>query len=367
MIYDFAVSGASFAGLSFSQACTAQGRKGIILEKKKSHHDFIHTTGIVVQETADLVNLPLHLCKKINAVKLYSPSLKSMTLTRPGYNFYCTDTSEFLTEMLRSVEASGVKICMATPFKNAQRQNGLLKVNHDIHTKFLVGADGARSKVAKHFNLSQNKKFLTGIEWEFDRIGKVDDQCLHVFISKKYAPGYIGWIVPGPVSYQVGLAVKDGLKPNLKPFIEHLSKRFDFSQSTVFNHRGGLIPCGGPLPNSGNDKVLLLGDAAGTVSPLTAGGIHKAIEIGSTAGIWLHNYLNNDGSRPDKVMRECTPSYRFKNIMRSGMNQLQPSDKVIDHLFESRLFKSFAQTVFFHHRGIFSFKAWKDIVGLLKT
>ena len=35
MIYDFAVAGGSFAGISFALSCSQFGRKGIILEKKK--------------------------------------------------------------------------------------------------------------------------------------------------------------------------------------------------------------------------------------------------------------------------------------------------------------------------------------------
>jgi flavin-dependent dehydrogenase len=99
---------------------------------------------------------------------------------------------------------------------------------------------------------------------------------------------------------------------------------------------------------------------------LTAGGIHKAIEIGNMAGSWVHDYLNDEALRPDKVMKKNTPSYNFKSLMRRSMNSLQPNDRLIDSLFESKFFRSFAQTIFFHHRGLLSVRAWKDLWGMMR-
>ena len=267
--------------------------------------------------------------------------------------------------MLKRAEASGVKVQMGQSFKSCFSQNDILTINNQFKSRFLVGADGAKSQVAQNFGLSKNRAFLTGVEWEFDSIPRCNDQCLHVFISKKYAPGYIGWIVPGPNSFQVGLAVKDGLKPDIRGFIGHISKCFDLSRSTVINRRGGLIPCGKPVKNVGFDNVLLLGDAAGTVSPLTAGGIHKAIELGVEAGSWVNNYLNG-GIEPAVKMKKVIPSYQFKGFLRQGFDKAQPADLMVNLLFESKIFKAFAQTVFFHNRGFFSKEAWKDFWSLIR-
>ena len=71
-----------------------------------------------------------------------------------------------------------------------------------------MGADGARSRVARHCGLGQVRQFLYGVEYEFP--GAVLDQpdALHCFISKRYAPGYIGWIAQNPTGIQAGLALR---------------------------------------------------------------------------------------------------------------------------------------------------------------
>ena len=69
-----------------------------------------------------------------------------------------------------------------------------------ITARFVLGADGARSHVARAFGLARNRRFLAGVEAEFAATGEPDaktDDYLHCFLDSRLAPGYLGWIVPG--------------------------------------------------------------------------------------------------------------------------------------------------------------------------
>ena len=48
----------------------------------------------------------------------------------------------------------------------------------------------------------------------------------------------------------------------------------------ILSRRGGPIPCSGIVRPLATEQVMLIGDAAGMVSPLTAGGIHNALRFG---------------------------------------------------------------------------------------
>jgi digeranylgeranylglycerophospholipid reductase len=52
--------------------------------------------------------------------------------------------------------------------------------------------------VAAKFDFDQNRKFLTGLEVEYDALENVDPGYLHCFINSDLAPGYIGWAASGP-------------------------------------------------------------------------------------------------------------------------------------------------------------------------
>lgn len=77
-----------------------------------------------------------------------------------------------------------------------------------------------------------------------------------------------------------GLACLSSHSVDLRGFIRRIDPLFGLSGRRVLEKRGGIIPIGGLLRNFFSEGVMLLGDAAGMVSPLTAGGIHRAYLYG---------------------------------------------------------------------------------------
>jgi flavin-dependent dehydrogenase len=224
-----------------------------------------------------------------------------------------------------------------------------------------VGADGAKSTIARQFNLGRNHNYLLGVENEVAWHDAIDPNFLHVFLDPILAPGYIGWIVPGVNALQVGLATRYPNKPALKHFMRKLGAHFAIDWQ-VLGQRGGLIPCGGVVSPLARGRVCLLGDAAGMVSPLTAGGIHPAIEIGEALGEAVADYLQADGKPPHHQLRSQLPAYRVKRNLRRLFDTFTPPTAVYNHMIGHPFFKRIAQIIFFHHRGLFCKEAWRDIL-----
>ncbi|NND65554.1 MAG: NAD(P)/FAD-dependent oxidoreductase [Gammaproteobacteria bacterium] len=360
---DLAVVGGSFAGLACAKRAAERGIDTIVLDRKASAGIKPHTTGILVKEAAQLLDdCPSAVVRRIEGIRLYSPSLTSLNLQSPQYFFLATDTERLLHWMSEQAIASGARCHYDTYINQIERKNDLWQIqNSSLCSRYLIAADGAQSKTARLLNLDCNQKFLCGVEYEFDEIVGLDREFLHVFLDHELAPGYIGWIVPGVHSIQVGLAARLPHKPNLTTFINKLRCLYDFSKSQRLAKRGGLIPCGGPLKNFTTDNAMTLGDAAGMVSPLTAGGIHTALQLGATAGDAIADYLMNRGKNPARVIKKTCPNYRTKKMLRRLNDTWSPSNKTIDRFFDSPAFRSFAQVIFFHNRGLFSWQAWREL------
>lgn len=359
---DLTIVGGGFSGLACAQAAALRGVNTLVLERKAAIGDRIHTTGILVKEIADHIDVPRNLTRKVSGVRLYSPNGKWIDLVSPGYYFLATDTAGMLRWQAERALEAGATIRVGTPFTSATpTPGGWVFPDLNLESRFLIGCDGAKSKVAEICGLAANRQYLVGVESEWEGIAGIDDSKLHVFLDAQLAPGYIGWIVPGVGIHQIGLAAHERLSPRLEPFIAKMQRLFDFSRAQSLGKRGGLIPCGGSLGKISAKRSLLLGDAAGTVSPLTAGGIHPALELGRLAGVALADHLLDGGPPPDELLRRHTPRYRMKSLLRQGFSRWQPPNLLYDLLLANPLFRRFAQTVFFHHRGLLSAQAWRDL------
>ena len=334
------IVGAGFAGLACARACAARGLRTVVLERKPAVGSSPHTTGILVKEAADAWDVPRAITRTIRGVRLYAPSLRSVDLASPGYSFLATDTPALLRWFARQAEESGAEIRTGVEWDGAR------------DGAFLVGADGPRSRVARTVGLGINREFLTGVEAEFEGVRGVDESVLHCFLDPALAPGYLGWVVPGVGITQVGLACR---RPRLEPFLRKVSRVFDFGAARVVQRRAGLIPVGGTVRPFAAKGVLLVGDAAGLVSPLTGGGIHTALHHGRRAGLAIADHLL-DGT-PE--MRVEYPRFAWKLLLRRLFDLRWPA-RLMDGALANPAFRALAQTVFFHHRGLFSAAAWRD-------
>src|ERR1700730_4720634 len=265
--YDLVIVGGGFAGLTCAQAAAARGASTVVLERKKRAGGACHTTGLLVKEVADAWDFPRRLFRRIHGVRLYAPNLRRLDFVSPGYYFLATDTPSLLEWMTDEANEAGAEIRLGAAYAGATRSEfGVQLARHDIEGRFLVGCDGARSAVARDFRLGRNMQFLAGVEGEFEGIGDLDDDRLHVFLDSDLAPGYIAWVVPGLETTQVGLAARQPNPPRLGALVKKLSRLFNFDRARLVGRRGGLIPCGGPVRPFRRDSVMLLGDAAGMVS-----------------------------------------------------------------------------------------------------
>jgi digeranylgeranylglycerophospholipid reductase len=348
---DLVIVGASFAGLICARSAALRGLKVMVIESKTDPGARIHTTGILVKEAAEEVDTPAKFSRIIHGVRLYSPSLKSIELRAPGYYFLTTDTAGLVRWLADEARHAGAELICGRKVEVARRENGKIVLPQSgIITRYLVGADGARSTVARLFNLGRNEKFLTGLEIEYQNLPKADPDLLHCFLDTRLARGYLAWVAPAPGFFQVGLATIADAKPDLKAFLNHTETLFGYSSAAIKERRSGLIPCGGPVNDFAASNVLLIGDAAGHVSPLTGGGIRLAFRYGRRAGQLIADHLLRHGPPPETILAMELPSFTKKRVLRKVMN-LGPPNWLYDMLIGTPAMNWFARRVYFHRRA----------------
>ena len=360
--YDLVIIGAGFAGLVCARVAAERGLQVAVVEKKPEPGVQLHTTGIVVKEAAEELRIPQHLTRAVRGVRLYAPNMRHIDLESPGYYFLATDTAGVLRWLADEAERAGAALIFGTAFESARQDDGGVILDAPaIRTRYLVGADGARSAVARCFGLGVNRRMLVGVESEYVGIAGVDPDRLHCFLDTHLSPGYIGWAVPGVGVTQIGLAGRLGEKPSADGLAEKLGSVFDFSAARLVERRAGPIPVGGRVRPLAAPNVLLMGDAAGLVSPLTAGGIHPAFRYGKRAGQVISDHLLDGGPDPGQVLAREYPHYRWKALLRRALDR-DPPNLVYDWTLGLPPMRALARLVYFHHEGLKSRAGWRAML-----
>jgi len=138
----------------------------------------------------------------------------------------------------------------------------------------------------------------------------------------------------------------------MSAFLEKISPLFDFRRLQPASVRAGMIPCGGVVHPVAAKRLLLVGDAAGLVSPVTAGGIHTALKHGLAAGYAIADYLAGKRDDPSGWFVQSYPRFRAKRALRFMFDHFQ-SDFVFNLLLGTRPMRLAAGMIYFHHKGVF--------------
>ncbi|MEU7747106.1 NAD(P)/FAD-dependent oxidoreductase [Nonomuraea sp. NPDC049158] len=293
---DVLVVGAGLAGLRTARSLARRGLKVMVVDRRRSLSTGIRTTGIFVRRTLDDFDLPDHLLGPgIRDVLLYPPSRREpIRLTSDRDEYRVADMAGIYEHARRAAESAGARVLLGVRYVGASRGFVRFAGTDPVTTRFIIGADGARSRVARDLGLDVNRRSLLGAELVHPIAPGTAAPAFHCVLDPRVAPGYLGWVIDDGQHAHVGVA---GYPDAMRTGIRHLLDAFaaDAPGRAVptgpVERRGGPIPVGGVLRRLACPAGLLVGDAAGAVSPLTAGGLDPCLRMSEWAAAVAAGYL----------------------------------------------------------------------------
>jgi digeranylgeranylglycerophospholipid reductase len=300
---DVLVIGAGPAGSSTAKHAALNGANVILMDKKSEIGSPKRCAEGVSKEGLKKLGIEPNsrwVTKELSGVRLISPNgtdvwMKEDQVKLPEAG-YILERKVFDKFMAMDAARAGATIMIKTLARGMRKDYDGYIVScesmgedFEIKAKIVVGADGPESRVGRWGGLKtavKPKNMESGIQFEMVGLEMEDPDVIEFYFGS-VAPGGYAWIFPkGDDIANVGLGIVSTVTD--KSAYEHLVEFVKNCPATqnaqpVELNVGG-DPVGGMIKNLVKDNLMIVGDAAGHVNPLTGGGIITALEAGMYAG-----------------------------------------------------------------------------------
>ena len=305
--YDVVVVGGGPAGCMAARYAAKAGVSTLLLEEHASIGEPVHCAGLISRRA--LAESELHrpekfISREIKGAVVYSPS-QQLLLESPTQRAFAVRRDLFDRELAHAAVKAGAELVLKCRAKAVQigdagcvltiateRPN----VTQKITTRVVIGADGVRSTVARSVGLRTAQRCLRCAQIEGDY--EAESDYAEIFVGKDIAPGFFAWAIPlnSRRRARIGLCIDRKYSSENSPsaflkrnLAEHrvLTQKFG---NEIFHRSAGAIP----LPMNGRrgktayvtrgSGILLVGDAAAQIKPITGGGVYYGLRCGKLAG-----------------------------------------------------------------------------------
>ena len=146
-----------------------------------------------------------------------------------------------------------------------------------VRASYLVGADGANGVVARAAGLGDG--IVRGVALEgnvpWSALGQ-ERYASAAWVELGVVPGGYGWVFPKGDHANLGVGGWMAEGPRLRDHLDRLARAHDVDPAALTEVRGHRLPMRELGAAAARGRILLVGDAAGLVDPLSGDGMYEA-------------------------------------------------------------------------------------------
>lgn len=315
--FDVIVVGGGPSGATAANELALQGRRVMLLERA---FRIKPCGGAVPPCLLDEFEIPDHLVvAKINAARMISPTNKTVDMPIKGTFVGMVDRDVFDPWLRQRAHDNGADLRIGAFKSLTYNEQGHVEITyqsktdaremHTVTARAVIGADGARSKVAK-----QAIPCASTLKWvmayheivkapKYQANDHYDPSRCDVWYQGELSPDFYAWVFPhgNHASIGVGSEHKSFSAPDA---VTKLRAKTDLAECDTVRKEGAPIPMK-PLKRWDDGRgVLLSGDAAGVVAPASGEGIYYAMLCGRLSAAAIESFLNTGNASALKQSRK---------------------------------------------------------------
>jgi len=279
MARDVAVVGGGPAG-SRAAALLAKDWDVAVLEEHAVSGQPVQCTGLVsprVMEIAGVRQTPLNV---LHGAEMEFPGGRRIAVSSSEPKAVVIDRADFDRRLAEEAMDAGAEFFYGHRYLS-RRWEGRNRIHYrqdgevgEMSARLLVGADGQGSKVAAEAGDPRPREWVRGLQVDLPIAD--DSDMVDIHVGSEAAPGFFAWKLPCGDFTRVGLCVSWEHGPPAH-YLRAFLKKLSLQDVEPLTKHCGKIPLGGRGRTYG-DGVLLVGDAAGQVKPVSGGGLFPGLK-----------------------------------------------------------------------------------------
>jgi len=295
---DIVVVGAGPAGSLAARVAAERGSQVILLEEHPQvGHPVQCAEGLSLDgiKDAGVEPKPPIVSQQISKARVYAPNMDFIELTSSDWSGFNLNRDAFDQALAEKAVEAGAVLMLSTKATTVVRDGdavvGVRATGNggplEIKARIVIGTDGYASVIRKTAGLGGwFPDFCTCAQFKLGGLSLDDPNVNDFLLGSDIAPGGYAWVFPKSREVaNVGVGVR---RIHNEPPIEYLKRFVDsdprFSGAKILLVNGGICPVSGVLEKTVDDGLILAGDAAGQLIPMTGAGIHSGVEAGKMAG-----------------------------------------------------------------------------------
>jgi len=297
--YDIVVVGSGPAGTMTALYAAKNGVSVLILERDRE-------VGIPVRCAEGISHRGLTrffdpddrwISQKIDGAKLYAPNGQYCTMTAGAVGKgFILERRLFDAFLCEQAVKEGAEILTKADVHDLLINNGkitgvkfsYLGDERSVRSHIVVGADGPESRIGKLAGINTTltlEDIESAVQYLITDID-IEEKFTHFYFSNEIAPGGYVWVFPkSEHSANVGIGIRQDKTNgrNAKSYLDEFVATY-FPGSKTIAFITGAVPTAKTLPEITRDNLMLVGDAARQLNPVTGGGLSNILVAGYLAG-----------------------------------------------------------------------------------